>query len=532
MTATPSQQSCYIDVAFATFAVLIFAVIAYSFQYRESLGESDLYRILVGLLDGKATGSELAGALQYNRPFGFGYIAALYVFLNDQILRSPPELIAVINNIGLWGAISALIAFWISTRLVYGTLAATVALIIFASAPMVLEMSTTGHPIILSFALIGIASIFMFLDLSRGAWILAQATAIPFLVAALAVRGDIVLAFPWLVLTRIDTQSLRHFVKSGVLYCLAPTSALVLFYILKLCFANFSEGAAPGSLNWFVRFFSWANIVPAIAYLGLGCGIVTTVIGGLLVLWSLKARSKEAGGSRRDSINLLLGPLTLVAFTTIFWIGNPQPARHFLLVLAGFAILIGFFISRNVANHFFALTSALAIACSNQLSSEALRPILLRQLYSPYISIPDERRTFTHVPVGFWWLHHGTLKMRRDKWNELADQIATTCDDYTLVLSDEIHQLLASLYSDDEVIVAKRVELGKFLAYSAVRSGRHYIFMSKIEGWPEDAVAFVLADHGLDAYKIFVDPYTISAYDRTAVPPKRAARLGCAAKLG
>ena len=61
MTATPSQQSCYIDVAFATFAVLIFAVIAYSFQYRESLGKSDLYRILVGLLDGKATGSELAG---------------------------------------------------------------------------------------------------------------------------------------------------------------------------------------------------------------------------------------------------------------------------------------------------------------------------------------------------------------------------------------------------------------------------------------------------------------------------------------
>ena len=171
MTATPSQQSCYIDVAFATFAVLIFAVIAYSFQYRESLGESDLYRILVGLLDGKATGSELAGALQYNRPFGFGYIAALYVFLNDQILRSPPELMAVINNIGLWGAISALIAFWISTRLVYGTLAATVALIILASAPMVLEMSTTGHPIILSFALIGIASIFMFLDLSRGAWV-------------------------------------------------------------------------------------------------------------------------------------------------------------------------------------------------------------------------------------------------------------------------------------------------------------------------------------------------------------------------
>ena len=127
------------------------------------------------------------------------------------------------------------------------------------------------------------------------------------------------------------------------------------------------------------------------------------------------------------------------------------------------------------------------------------------------------------------------LKMRRDKWNELANQIAATCEDYTLVLSDEIHQLLASLYSEDEVIVAKRVELGKFLAYSAVRSGRQYIFMSKIEGWPEDAVAFVLANHGLDAYKIFVDPYTISVYDRTVVPPKRVARLGCAvtgAKLG
>ena len=109
---------------------------------------------------------------------------------------------AVINNIGLWGAISALIAFWISTRLVYGTLAATVALIIFASAPMVLEMSTTGHPIILSFALIGIASIFMFLDLSRGAWGLAQATAVPFLSLRWRFEGISFWPFPGLSLRK------------------------------------------------------------------------------------------------------------------------------------------------------------------------------------------------------------------------------------------------------------------------------------------------------------------------------------------
>jgi hypothetical protein len=42
-----------------------------------------------------------------------------------------------------------------------------------------------------------------------------------------AMSGDVVLAFPWLVLTRIDTRSLRGFIVSGLVRSIAPVAAVI-----------------------------------------------------------------------------------------------------------------------------------------------------------------------------------------------------------------------------------------------------------------------------------------------------------------
>ena len=134
-----------IDTILACSCIVLFAVCVHTFQYRGVLGESDLYRVLNGMLDGANSGAKLGSDLHYGRDFSFGYILALYALLSDQVLRDPDRLIPIINDIGFYSIILGLIFFWLSTRLVFGARAATVALILFAFSPMILELATSGH---------------------------------------------------------------------------------------------------------------------------------------------------------------------------------------------------------------------------------------------------------------------------------------------------------------------------------------------------------------------------------------------------
>jgi hypothetical protein len=110
-----------IDIAVAVAAVLIFGIIEYSFQYRDYLGESDLYRVLVGLMDGAESGRGLNSPMHYDREFGFGYLAAMYHFVDPAVLRDPDRLTPLMNEIGLWTLIPALVFFWTAdSRDAYG----------------------------------------------------------------------------------------------------------------------------------------------------------------------------------------------------------------------------------------------------------------------------------------------------------------------------------------------------------------------------------------------------------------------------
>ena len=129
--------------------------------------EYDLYVVVTGLLDGAESGTKLASPLQYGPSFGFGYIAAMYWFVNDRVLRDPNLLIPLVNQIGSWAAIIGAACFWLSTRLLYGVRVATIALILFVLSPMMLQLGTSGHQILLAFALFAAGSVFLFL-LTRG----------------------------------------------------------------------------------------------------------------------------------------------------------------------------------------------------------------------------------------------------------------------------------------------------------------------------------------------------------------------------
>jgi hypothetical protein len=515
-----------VDLAVAAMAIIVFALIEYTYQYRHILGEPDLYRVLVGLLDGAASGRWLNSPLHYDREFGFGYLAAIFHFVDPAVLTDPDRLIPIMNRVGLWALAPGLVCFWIAVRLAHGAMAATVALMVFSFSPMIVELGTSGHPSLPMFAFLSAAALCLFLPLRGWPAILAGTVGMLLLVAGFLSRGEIFLAFPWLVLTRIDTGSLRRFVISGLLRSVPPIGAIMVFLLLQHQFVTVQMGSTIG--QYIFEYFTWATVPPGIVYMATGCGLATALLAGLAVLWLVISGLQR---SNRAVLTALLGPLALVAVPMAFFLPNPMPTRHFMLTLAGFGIILGILASRRPAlgrTTVYAGLAALVIA--NHVLAELVRPLLLRvnEAHSPYLPSQDIYQTTTHANIGWFWQRHAALIARRERWQALGDRISTSCDSHTLALTDEGPHLFTRLYASGVPVKANVFTLAGFFGIHGVRDGKDFIVMEKMNGWPDDAVATVLADPALNAYHLVEDPWTMSKYDRTPIPPNRAASFGCA----
>src|ERR1700712_1776007 len=186
------------DVMIAAAFIVVYAIVINAFRYHGALAESDLYRVLVGLLDGAVSGKGLASDLHYDRDFGFGYMAAFYAFVDPATLRDPDRLMQLMNQVGFWSMLPTLLFFWCAVRLVHGERAATIALIVFAFGPMIPELATSGHQIIPMFGLLCAAATLLFLPLTGWKAVAAAAGGGVLLLVGLSIRGELFLALPWL----------------------------------------------------------------------------------------------------------------------------------------------------------------------------------------------------------------------------------------------------------------------------------------------------------------------------------------------
>ena len=516
-----------IDIVVAASLILLFAFGVHAFQHRGVLGESDLYRVLDGMLDGAVTGSGLGSDLHYGRPFGFGYILALYALVPVEVLRDPDELIPLINNLGFYSIILGLFFFWLSVRLVHGSRTAIVALVLFAFSPMLLELATSGHQILIAFSFLSAAATCLFWPLAGWRAVLAAITGIILLICGLCVRAEIFLALPYLVLTRLNTTSWQAFSKSIIVNAISPTAAFITFFVLKHYIASYPHNTA----GFFEQFYHWSNVVPGLVYMSLGCGIATVLVGaGVMVLLIIRSVRSNVSDDVKGTVEQLIGPIALILVPFVFWIGNPQPSRHFLLVLAGFSILIGWAVSNLLGLRLVpTLFTVLGLVAANQALSEAVRPALLRinAARSPYRPPPEFYSTFTHAPLGWFWQHHAALKSRLLRWKALGDMVATACDANTVIFSDESEQIFSRLYAGGVPVQSSASDIHGFLAFSETRGPHHFVFVSKMTGWPKDAVATILADPNFNSYQLYADPYLPSIYDKVAIPVSRLARFGC-----
>jgi hypothetical protein len=567
-----------VDFVFAVLFIVIYGFVIHAFQYRDALGESDLYRVLVGLMDGATSGQGLASDLHYDRDFGFGYLAAFYTFVDPTTLRDPDRLMALTNQVGFWSMLPTLLLFWCAVRLVHGATAALVALVVFAFGPMIPELATSGHQTIPMLGFLFAGAALLLLPLTGWKAVLAATAGGVLLLAGMTVRGELFLALPWLVLSQVDTRSIRSFLLSGLLRSIAPGLALVAFILLQHHVeAGLNTTVTTTVSTYFLESYSWATVGPGVIYMLVGCGLATAAVAcvaGVYLVWTTlfsrpaainpQAINPQAINPQaidpqaiHPHLSQLLGPLALIAVPLLFFLPNPVPTRHFIMPLAGMAILIGMALARRPAiGRIGAVCVALGVGIGNQVLAEAARPALLRvnEAHSPYIPLPAAYPTATHANLGWEWRRHEALVEKRAHWQAFGQMLRTSCDTHVIVLSDELEQLFSRLYAGGTAVEASRVRIAvdtgsapinpalrqdahavvagegasTLTGLMGVTRGRTFIMLEKSHLWPGDAVATILADPAYAGYKLIADPYTLSKFDNTPIPADRAPRFGCA----
>ncbi|HYZ23881.1 MAG TPA: hypothetical protein VE690_17175, partial [Rhodopila sp.] len=368
------------DLIIAAVFIAVYALVIHAFQYQGALGESDLYRVLVGIMAGADSGDGLATDLHYDRDFGFGYLAAFYAFADPATLRDPDRLMALMSQVGFWSALAGLALFWCAVRLVHGSLTANVALIVFALAPIIPELATSGHQVLPMFAFLCAAAVLMFLPLTGWRAALAGVAAWALLLLGMTMRGEEFLAFPWLVLARADTTSFRRFIISALLRSIAPALAIVGWAVLQRIVLPAASNEMGSTISlYFTEFYRWRTIAPGVVYMMTGCGFATVAVaaGAVVYLgWQELAGRRIAPAA---GLGAWLGPAALVLVPFLFFVPNPQPTRHFMLTLAGLGIFIGMACARFPrAGRATAVVAALCIGAANQVFAELVRPPLLR----------------------------------------------------------------------------------------------------------------------------------------------------------
>ncbi len=517
------------DFIFAALAMVAYVLWIYCFRYRGLLAEDDLYRMLVGLLDGARYGTHLASESHYGKAFSFGYLAAIYRFAGARTLVDPQLLIALMNEIGFWSATAGCFFFWLLAWLLYGLRTASVALMLFALSPMMLELGTSGHPILPAFALLAAGSCCLLLPVRGVRAILLAIPGVLLLTAALTARAEILLAFPFLVLVRADFGRWPRFLKSAGLRAIAPLLAAAAFFLLKHAWVDSTPGTV-GVVGYIAGALRSRYIPIGVYTFALSCGLATSVVGAIAIVAWVRAIRAANSDPRAALYYAAAGPLPLIVPALCFWISDARPGRHFILCLGGIGILAGWLIQRRVAAHplpMYALV--LGIVMANQALAALAGPIFLRYVPSKIVALPDGSHHLPHAMItGSSLGYHRAFVAEQLRTTAFAKRVEGACAAKTLVLSLEATQIFADLYPASTVWNAKRGQLRGFLLREAQLGDRAIWVLSENEGWPDDPVADVLADPALRDFKLVRDPNNISIYDLAVIPPDRVAHFGCA----
>jgi len=523
------------DLPYFLAILAVFALVIGVYHYRGEFSEDDSYGVLVGLLNGQATGRWFdVPALR----FGYGYVALIWWLADMHVFTITREnLIEAINGIGFAAAIVSAALCMMTLRIMYGAAVALIATSVLIFSPVFLEMATSGHQLLIALTFFLAANLLLVLNVRGTAAIVAHVSAILLLFIGLTMRAELPLAFPWLALARPPhlNPTALSFIRATMTRCVVCVIAFALFLIVlyygvhaPVAKAINNADAMNGISTFLGAFYQLDNIPRGFVILAVGCGLMTVLLG----LVSLAA---QAAWLARDPHWLetllfganLLAPVSLIVFGAVFWVPNPNPARHFTFVLLGLSVLTALGVARRFRlGNVGALAAGIAIILANQNSAEAVRPTILSHLHSQYLQFPEHDRTTGAVPVGFFTRHHAAIVERREVLTNLGRAISASHEPRLLVVSSYLFQFESLLFVPGaDTRITGQVSIGPFTGTKLVRGGQSFVFIDPFLIWPQDPIAIILADPELNDYRIYQDPYSRSADDKTPVPADRAAVL-------
>jgi hypothetical protein len=357
----------------ASIALFAFAMGA-AFVYRQGMAEPDSVVMAAGMAMGMGTEAQFGDALLYGRQVspGMYFVArALYPLFFD----TTAHLMGFLN----WLSIASFAGLaWLLYRFFRSSMtptAATAALLVLVTTPLVWESSTYFHPLVpAAFLLAASALAWRRFDAAqtRIAWLVPCA-----LLAALAlvIRVEIVWGVP-AALVAILAKPGR--VRRLAAFAAVAAVSVAAYAVVSRLIAG-EASSAGHSLRSYASMihgmYAWSASLGAmkrsVPWMVMGMGVATLAAVGLALANFLTARRNGTGDETRATTTRIVVALVWVLPAIAFWLPQPTPIlRHYFLSAIGLAWLAGCLVPREWSPRRIYLV-ALAIAVLNLALPEA-----------------------------------------------------------------------------------------------------------------------------------------------------------------
>jgi hypothetical protein len=497
--------------------VVLYALFVLPFVFHDVVGEPDLERTVMAIMYGASSGLHEAAGYHYGLEVSFGYYAAIYHLLPQSVLLDSSALIAAINFIGYGSAVVAIGMLALYVARLFGVAAAVVTCILFGFSPVFLDLGTSGHPQVPGMALTLLGAWLLTYatesGLRRVLRILAGVAACAALTAALTMRGDFVLAFPFITLVAGDRElASRRAWLHGVaqrLAVLAP--AFAVFLVLQSYAFSSGPGGEAGFVATFFATFYKTDTVPRGLMVVVLCTGVATMLAFLWLICLRAARALPLVNS--------VAILALALPSLAFWLPNSTPGRHLILVTLAVALTVALILTRSARPHW-AIPAAALLAVSNQAIAEVSHNTL-EQHYQWTFPLTTGRRATQSVPMGAFPLDHEAKQELFMLLRNEGRAFARTCSGNVLAFAEEPHYMMLSLVELDRSTRIRTVDVGGNKVIQ-VRGARCSVdFVEKAAAWHRDALREFL-ETGYDAqWPIYFQESRRNPSDRTRVPEER-----------
>ncbi|HEX4673931.1 MAG TPA: hypothetical protein VH209_01310 [Steroidobacteraceae bacterium] len=497
--------------------VVLYALAVLPFVFHDVVGEPDLERTVMAILYGASSGLHEAAGYHYGLEVSFGYYAAIYHLLPRSVLLDSTALIAAINFIGYGSAVVAMGMLALYVARLFGVAAAVVTCVLFGFSPVFLDLGTSGHPQVPGIALTLLGAWLLTyatdIELRPGRRLLAGVAAFAALTVALTMRGDFVLAFPFITLVAGDREltSRRAWLQAAGQRLTVLIPAFAVFLILQSYSFSSGPGGKAGFVATFFATFYKADTVPRGLIVVVLCSGVATM---LAFLWLACVRAARA----LPLINSV-AVLALALPSLAFWLPNSTPGRHLILVTLAVALTIALILTR-AARPQWAIPAAALLVISNQAIAEVSHNTL-EQHYQWTFPLLTGRRATQSVPMGAFPLDHDAKQELFMLLRNEGRAFARTCSGNVLAFAEEPHYMMLSLVELDRSIRIRSVDVGDSKVIQ-VRGARCSVdFVEKAAAWHRDALREFL-EAGYDAqWPIYFQESRRNPSDRTTVPEER-----------